>query len=78
MTTVEEREEVLAAGRELGVDVVLTYFAKRSRVDLYVAAYLFDVRNGKTMKLDVTTDTEQRGVAKDLTRKVVMELFADG
>lgn len=73
-----KREEILAAGRELGVDVVLTYFAKRSRRDLYVAAYLFDVRNGKTMKLDVTADTEQRGVAKDLTRQIVMELFTDG
>jgi hypothetical protein len=71
-------EQVLAAGRELGVDIVLTYFAKRSMNDVYVVAYLFDIRNGKTIKLDVTTSRGNRGQAKDLTRQLVMELFADG
>jgi hypothetical protein len=73
-----KRKEILAAGRELDVDVVFTYFAKRTLNEVYVAAYLFDIRNGKTMKLDVTTSLENRGQAKDLTRQLVMELLSSG
>jgi hypothetical protein len=50
----------------------------RTLDDVYVMAYLFDIRNGKTRKLDVTTPRGNRGRATDLTRQLVIELFADG
>ena len=71
-----KREEVLAAGRQLGADIVFTYFVKRSGNRVYVAAYMFDIRTGEMTKRDVTTDTLVRGQAKILTMEMVGELLA--
>ncbi len=73
-----KRDEVLAAGRELEVDVVLMYFGKRTMNEIYVVAYLFDIRSGKSMKLDAATTPENRGQAKVLTRQLLTELFDSG
>lgn len=73
-----KRDEVLAAGRELEVDVVLMYFGKRTMNEIYVVAYLFDIRSGKSMKLDAATSPENRGQAKVLTRQLLTELFDSG
>jgi hypothetical protein len=71
-----KHEEVLAAGRQLGADIVFTYFVKRSGDRVYVAAYMFDIRTGEMTKRDVTTDTLVRGQAKILTMEMVGELLA--
>ena len=72
-----KRDEVLAAGREYDADIVLTYFFKRSANQIHLEAYLFDIRNGTTMKREMTTAIG-RGNAKILTRQLLDDLFADG
>jgi uncharacterized caspase-like protein len=69
------REEVLAAGRKLGADIVLTYFLKRGTNQTHLEAYLFDIHSGKTMKRDVSA-VLGRGQAKVLTRQLVDDLLA--
>jgi hypothetical protein len=73
-----KREEVLAAGRALGADIVLTYFFKRNRQGAYVAAYLFDVRSGEILKRELSFEPPATGQAKILTKQLVNELFAKG
>lgn len=73
-----KREAVLAAGRQLGADVVFTYFFRRNKRGLYIAAYLFDIRSGRMLKRDVSLDQPSHGQAKMLTRQLLEELFATG
>jgi len=72
------REEVLAAGRQLGADLVFTYFFKRDESQVYVRGYAFDVHTGKMLKRDITAGKESRGQAKILTKEMVKELTTDG
>jgi hypothetical protein len=72
------KAEVLATGRELGADIVFTYFFKRSRNEVYVAAYMIDVRTGEMVKRDTTTDLHSRGQASILTNDLLIELAAGG
>ncbi|NIR22444.1 MAG: hypothetical protein GWN46_04020 [Gammaproteobacteria bacterium] len=71
-------DEVLAAGRELGVDMVLTYFAKRTKNEIYMVAYLFDIRSGKSMTLELRDEPGKGGYAKDLTHQLLTEFFQTG
>jgi hypothetical protein len=72
------REEVLAAGRELGADVVFTYFFRRNKQGVYIAAYLFDIKSGRILKRDVYLTQPAHGQAKKLTKQLLEELFATG
>ena len=72
------KAEVLATGRELGADIVFTYFFKRSANEKYVVAYMFDVHTGEMVKRDMTTDLETRGQASILTSDLLIELATGG
>ena len=71
-------DEVLAAGRELGADVVFTYFFKRNKQGVYIAAYLFEVKSGRILKRDVYLSQPAHGQAKKLTKQLLEEFFATG
>lgn len=73
-----KREQVLAAGRQLGADVVFTYFLKRTKNEVYLVAYLFDVRSDRILKRNVSSDSPGGGYAKMLTKQLLNELFAGG
>jgi len=62
-----KKDEMIAAGRELGADFVLTCYFKRTTTQIYTVVYMFDVRTGEMTKRDMTTDLETRGQAKVLT-----------
>jgi len=72
------KAEVLAAGRELGADIVFTYFFKRSGNAVYVAAYMVDVHTEEMVKRDITTDLETRGQASMLTIGLLNDLATGG
>jgi hypothetical protein len=72
------KAEVLAAGRELGADIVFTYFFKRSGNAVYVAAYMVDVHSEEMVKRDITTDLETRGQASMLTIGLLNDLATGG
>ncbi len=61
------KEEILAAGRKLDADIVLTYFFKFTPNEKYTVAYMFDVHTGEMTKREMTTDVDTRGQAKILT-----------
>ena len=73
-----KREEVLAAGRELGADIVFTYYFRRNKQGIYIAAYLFEIKSGRMLKRDVSLDQPTHGQAKKLTQQLLEELFATG
>jgi len=73
-----KRDEVLAAGRELDVDIVLTYFFRRNKQGLYIAAYLFEVDSGRVHKRDVSLSEPARGQGKKLTKQLLQEVLATG
>jgi hypothetical protein len=71
------REEMLTAGRQLGADVVFTYFFERDESQIKVTGYALDVHTGKMLKRDIT-GKEKRGQAKILTQEMVRELIIGG
>jgi hypothetical protein len=71
-------EEVLAAGRQLGADIVLTYFFKRTKDTKHISAYLIDIRSGKILSRDVSADPSDRGQAKILTMQLLTDLLGSG
>lgn len=67
------KDKMLAAGQRLGVDVVFTYFFKRTDNEIYVAAYMLDVHTGEMRKKDLSTDVDVRGQARILTAELMHE-----
>jgi hypothetical protein len=72
------REEMRAAGRELGADVVFTYFLRRDESGIHVKGYALDVSTGNMLERDITGGKEKRGQAKILTKEMVNELITRG
>jgi len=71
-------DEILAAGRQLDADLVLTYFFRRTRGQAYVAAYLIDISSGKLLKRDLSFAPPAAGQAKILTLQLLGELLKRG
>lgn len=65
------KDKVLAVGRRLGVDIVFTYFFKRTTNEKFVVAYMIDVHTGEMKKREVTTDLDVRGQARILTAELM-------
>lgn len=71
-------DEILAAGRQLDADLVLTYFFRRTRGQVYIAAYLIDISSGELLKRDVSFAPPAAGQAKILTLQLLSELLSRG
>lgn len=73
-----KKEKMIAAGRKLDADIVLTYFFKRTPSEIYTVAYMFDVHSGAMTKREMTTDKDTRGQAKILTFEMLSAVATGG